>query len=197
MKEIFKDIEGYGGSYQVSNLGNVKSLPKGNGNGYSEKILKTDKTRSYECVSLSIEGKISRMFNHVLVAKTFIPNPENKSQVNHIDSNKFNNKVTNLEWVTPSENAIHALNSGKLLKGLLKSKEALAVKRYSYNLTNAKTKLGDRFISMDYKGYRTYLTFNCVYCNNITTSRVDDKLLKYAGRCKNNSCRVQEGNDIV
>lgn len=197
MNEIFKDIIGYEGLYQVSNLGRVKSLPKGDGNGYRERILKTDATRSYYCVSLSKDGKVKRIFNHVLVATHFIPNPLNKPQINHIDSNKFNNNVLNLEWVTISENAIHAFKAGRLTEGFEKSKEVLAIKRAEYNLSVAKEKLQNRFIKMSYKGYRTYIHYNCFYCGEESISRTDAPIYQHKGRCKNYSCKVKEDNDIV
>ena len=101
MKEYWKDIEGYEGLYQISNLGRVKSF-------YSGKVLKAYKTRNgYLSIRLSKNG-ISHGFSiHRLVANAFIPNPENKPEVNHIDEDKTNNKVSNLEWNTRLENMRH------------------------------------------------------------------------------------------
>jgi len=115
MQEIFKDIKGYEGLYQISNLGNVKSLErliikKNNRNN----IKKTTINKSHICdtgyYAIRIKkGNISKMFKvHRLIAIAFIPNPENKPQVNHIDGNKLNNDISNLEWCTNKENAIHA-----------------------------------------------------------------------------------------
>ena len=67
-----------------------------------------DRPNSYKFVSVVINGEYKHLVAHRLVAKTYIPNPENKPQVNHIDGNKCNNRVENLEWVTAKENAIHA-----------------------------------------------------------------------------------------
>ena len=94
MKEIFKDIEGYKGLYQVSNLGNVKSLRFG-----KEKVLKPVKDgKKYLFVGLYKQGKHKMCKVHRLVAQTFIPNSQNLPQINHKDEDKTNNQVNNLEW---------------------------------------------------------------------------------------------------
>ena len=125
MKEIWKDIDfinGFEGLYQVSNLGRVKSLGRiieypgskyGMHNGVfrHEKILK-HKTKRYAGVTLS-NGKNKIYPNiHRLVALAFIPNTENKPCVNHIDGNKQNNCVLNLEWINWADNVIHAYKTG-------------------------------------------------------------------------------------
>lgn len=106
MKEIWCDVFGYEGLYQVSNLGNVKSLS-------SKVILKGHiSTSGYRDVQL-YKNKKSRVFKvHRLVALHFIPNPGFKQQVNHIDGNKLNNNVSNLEWSTAKENTEHAIVNG-------------------------------------------------------------------------------------
>ena len=108
MKEVYKDIEGFEGKYSVSNFGNVKSLNYLNQR--KEKVLVPIKHHGgYLIVHL---GQSSVRMIHTLVAKAFIPNPEGKRYVNHIDGNKHNNNVTNLEWVTSKENVNHAINTG-------------------------------------------------------------------------------------
>ncbi len=118
--EIWKDIKGYDGLYQVSNFGRVKSLArtnvKGKGNYYrKEKIKKQYKTKhssnktSYFHVSLSKNGIIKRYSVHRLVAIAFIPNKENKEYVNHKNENGLDNRVENLEWVSNSENQLYSL----------------------------------------------------------------------------------------
>lgn len=103
--EIWKDIEGYEGFYQVSNYGRVKSLKFG-----KEKILKHRRnTFGYLEIVLCSGGKPKSFKIHRLVAKAFIPNPNNLPQINHKDENKENNCEWNLEWCTPSYN----INYGK------------------------------------------------------------------------------------
>jgi hypothetical protein len=117
-KEIWKDIPNYEEQYQVSNLGRVKSkeriVLRNNKHKIhlKEKILYQGERSGYKVVFF-IKNGIKKSFQiHRLVADAFIPNPENKPQVNHIDGNKVNNKITNLEWVTAKENINHAYKIG-------------------------------------------------------------------------------------
>lgn len=100
MKEIWKDVVGYEGLYQVSNLGRVKSLERiDNLNHFRKgKILIQHIYNGYLYVSLCKNGKIKMYRVHRLVAQAFIPNPNNLPQVNHKDENKTNNCVLNLEY---------------------------------------------------------------------------------------------------
>lgn len=100
MKEIWKDIDGY----LISNLGNVKSFKQ----GYEHSLKQTKSNRGYLTVCFTTKGKCKNHYIHRLVAQAFIPNPENKPQVNHKDGNKLNNCVDNLEWVSACENMRHA-----------------------------------------------------------------------------------------
>ena len=114
MQEIWKDIVGYEGLYQVSNLGRVKSL--GNTKARKEKILLgVSISDNYLQIGLNKNGERKRYVIHRLVAEAFIPNPLNKPQVNHINGNKKDNSVENLEWCTQCENIRHSIK--KHLRG--------------------------------------------------------------------------------
>lgn len=97
--EEWKDIDGYEGLYQISNLGRVKSLKFG-----KEKILKPKKGKGYLRIGLCKKGKYKHYYVHRLVASTFIENPYNLPQVNHKNEDKTNNSVDNLEWCTSKYN---------------------------------------------------------------------------------------------
>lgn len=101
MIEEWKDIKDYEGLYQVSNLGRVKTL-KGN-----TIRIGTPTHENYLRLKLYKNGKYKNKNVHRLVAEAFIQNPDNKTQVNHIDEDKTNNVVSNLEWVTAKENLNH------------------------------------------------------------------------------------------
>ena len=105
--EIWKDIQGYEGIYQVSNLGRVKSIERvtKEGNHRSEKQMKLQKTkRGYLTVILTKDGNQKLHYVHRLVGIAFIPNPTGKEQINHINEQKEDNRVENLEWSTAKEN---------------------------------------------------------------------------------------------
>lgn len=104
--EVWKDIPQYEEVYQASNLGNVRNKTNGN-------VLKSyDNGSGYLFVRLSMNGKKTNFYIHRLVAELFIPFEDGKNSVNHIDGNKNNNCVTNLEWCTHSENQYHAYIHG-------------------------------------------------------------------------------------
>lgn len=97
--EIWKDVIGYEGKYEVSNTGKVRSLHFSRGNEVKELKLTNDKN-GYKAVSLWNDGKQSTGKVHRLVAQAFLPNPYNYPQINHKDENVANNHVDNLEWCT-------------------------------------------------------------------------------------------------
>ena len=120
--EEWKDIKGFEGFYKISNTGIVLSVERKiwNGKGYFTKpqmILKQGHNqKAYPLVYLSKNGEERTIAVHRLVAETFIPNPLNLPQVNHIDGNKENNNVWNLEWCTNLENQRHARANGLYIR---------------------------------------------------------------------------------
>lgn len=115
MDRIWKDIEGFEGKYQVSNFGEVKALERAvmNNGGVQrkhERILKQNTSSNrHAMVILCKDGKTYPKLVHRLVALAFIPNPENKPVVDHIDTNPYNNRVDNLRWATTRENCMNPL----------------------------------------------------------------------------------------
>ena len=129
--ELWRDIKfvnngkeyDYTGIYQISSKGRVKQLAytDAKGNKRKEKIMqnKSDKD-GYQFIALTKNYKRNYFKIHRLVAYMFIPNPENKTQVNHIDEDKLNNNIGNLEWSTPKENNNHGTRNKRIAKKLCK-----------------------------------------------------------------------------
>lgn len=129
--EIFKDIPGFIGYYQASSYGRILSLARtriGSGGlpvAVKERFIKFKKDKDgYLSCTLSKDGKHHDKRIHRIVAESFIPNVENKKQVNHIDTNKANNRVDNLEWNTDQENKNHCRKT--ILKDYKGSKHVLS-----------------------------------------------------------------------
>ena len=189
MEEIWKDVVGYEGYYQVSNLGRVRSLDRiaSNGRKIKGKILSTKVNTPpyYPRVSLSVNGKMKLVQVHRLVAQAFVynPDPEHKTQVGHKDESRANNRADNLEWVTPKENSsmplhrerVSKANEGKVLSAETKSKISLSQKGkykgeknpfYNKHHTNeAKKKMSD-IKKMTYQG-GNHPQAKKVVCDNI------------------------------
>ena len=148
MEEVWKPVKGYEGLYEVSNTGKVRSLDRETTYRlrstttqrlFKGKILNTYSVNGYRIVAISktVDGRsiTERVLVHRLVAESFIPNPNGLPEVNHIDEDKTNNCVQNLEWISHRENALHgtALERGhrKLRKKVIQfTKDGQLVKEY-------------------------------------------------------------------
>jgi hypothetical protein len=129
-KEIWKDAKGFEGYYEVSNMGVIRRkltqtiYKDGRVANFSETILKPSlNKKGYKKVYLSMKSKKYTKTVHRIVAETFIDNPENKATVNHINLNKEDNRVENLEWLTNKENMQHAF-----LNGVYKERDKTTIK---------------------------------------------------------------------
>ena len=105
-KEVWKDIQGYEGYYQVSNIGRVRSCDReavfknGRHRFYKGQFIRPTKTNSgYWQIRMKVNGHTKHEYAHRLVAKAFVPNPDKLPEVNHKDENRLNNRADNLEWV--------------------------------------------------------------------------------------------------
>lgn len=159
-EKIWKDVVGYEGYYQVNDCGLIKSLErivnyKENHSGLrKERILKTNITKAgYVHATICIDKMNKTVKAHRLVAIAFIPNPENKPFVNHINGIKHDNRVNNLEWCTAKENTIHAfktkLNSGvkgeKSHLSKLKKEDIIKIRLMYKEGLYSQSKLGIKF----------------------------------------------------
>ena len=125
--EVWKDVLGYEGIYQVSNLGRVKRISKNhlcNIRYQGEYYLKPlDNGKGYYRMKLSDKGISKRVMLHRIIAEAFIPNLENKKVINHINCDRKDNRIENLEWTTQSENCLHAVRLGRWTQGRKKDKK--------------------------------------------------------------------------
>jgi hypothetical protein len=142
MTEVWVDIQGYEGRYEVSNTGKVRKL-YGN-----KKELKPElHDKKYYRFSLSLYGIQTHKKTHRLVAEHFIPNPHDKPEINHIDCDKLNNHVSNIEWCTRKENMEHASKEKRLSKeGGAKKLTVIDVKEIRKNPKNfSQYKLAEKY----------------------------------------------------
>jgi hypothetical protein len=111
--EIYKDVVGYEGIYQVSNLGNVKRILISRGvSKKNNNFIKPFCNKAYYQIVLQKNGKRKYFMIHRLIAQAFIPNPNNYPFINHINGIKNDNRLENLEWCTHSQNMLHAFKTG-------------------------------------------------------------------------------------
>lgn len=163
-QDIWKNIKGYEGWYQVSNTGKIRSMDRTitywnkkyncfvNQKTKGKIIKPTDNGSGYLTVHLRVNKHRKMFYIHRLVAETFLINDENKKEINHKDYNKYNNNVDNLEWVTRQENVNHSVKHMKKQK----------------NVVNPKT--GLKYISVRNNKYRVRINWNDIKYDNLFTS---------------------------
>lgn len=145
--EIWKEVRDFEGIYEISSLGRVKILRNGN-------IKKNWVYKSGYAYIVLTKNKVQKTFLvHRIVAKAFIPNPDKKEQVNHLNCNKSDNRVSNLEWCSRSENAFHAVKNDHWVKqnGSLNHCAKLTETKVKKILIEIKNGCTGRFLSKKYK----------------------------------------------
>ena len=151
-------IKGYEDFYEISSSGEIRSKDRtmtdkiGRTRSWKGKVLNPDiAPNGYYRVSFSINRKRKQFYVHRLIAEHFIPNPDNLPQVNHIDGNKLNNSLDNLEWVTVQDNVIHAYKNG-LIKHV-SGKEHFNYGKFGSESKNAKPVIATNVITNETKRY--------------------------------------------
>lgn len=151
----------------------------------SNKPLLGEDVKGYRRVSLSNKGKLTRVSVHRMVAECYLPNPLNKPYINHIDHNRSNNDVSNLEWCTHSENMIHCHRHNRC-SNTLATNASITANAIRTEEAFIKS-FGDSFIKRETlnkgNGNRTYITFSCHRCTNTHRIRTDSTLASKEGLC--------------
>ena len=173
--EVWRDVPGYEGKYQVSNTGQVRSL------NYMHtgktKILKQDTSkRGYKRVILSKNGKVKAYSVHRLVAIAFIPNPNNWPQVNHKDENPANNFYKNLEWCTPKYNMNYGTRNERAGESMKGHEVTEATKKKISEAKKSKNNPNSKVVLMFSKNDEFIQRFDCVADAN-----------EFLGKPRNNS----------
>jgi hypothetical protein len=189
MHELITDVIGYEGKYQITNTGKVFSHP--NGSNKTRRELKqersTRKLTTYYRVTLCNEYDIKRFQVHRLVCDAFLPNPENKPYVNHIDNDGTNNNLDNLEWCTRKENMKHSEIQGRQAKSHKAGGVALGLITTEQTMSRLTYLLGERLISTELLNIngssRRFVTYQCKYCTNTYTRRLDSISITSGGVC--------------
>lgn len=161
--EIWKNVVGYENMYQVSNLGNVKSLKRKKWNGFDyqevvEKFLSQKLHQGYKYVNLCGFGKQKLIGVHRLVAIAFLDNPDSKRYVHHKDNNPSNNHVDNLEWCTQKENIGYSVAQGRFNQGELSARNKLTKEQ----VIEIRQKIADKTISQCKLAKELGVTQNCI-----------------------------------
>ena len=151
-------IKGYEEFYEISPSGEIRSKDRtvtdkiGRTRSWKGKVLNPDVApNGYYRVSFSINRKRKQFYVHRLIAEYFIPNPDNLPQVNHIDGNKLNNSLDNLEWVTVQDNVIHAYKNG--LINHISGKEHFNYGKFGSESKKAKPVIATNIITNETKRY--------------------------------------------
>jgi len=191
---LVKYVAGYENRYQITSDGRVLSLPNSSRKGIRElkqEICKSNHT-NYRRIALCTDGKPKRQLVHRLMAIAFIPNPDNKPHINHIDNNGENNFIdpddlygpsTNLEWCTCKENTEHSAKQGRQDKVKILATKAAAKKAIKHTEQKIQTNFGNRLIKIAYLNGRCFVTFICMYCGNTYTKRLDTPAITRNGVC--------------